>query len=56
MISELELLLVGDAVAGDVRVVSELVCSALKVELAIVLVVEEVDDVEAVDELEVDEL
>ena len=56
MVSVLELLLAGGAVAGDVRVVSELVCGALNVELAIVLVVEEVDDVEAVDELELDEL
>ena len=62
----LELSLAGDALAGDAvagnveagdtEVVSELFCGVLKVELAIVLVAEEVDDVKAVDGLELDEL
>ena len=45
------------ALAGDVGVVSELFCEGvLEVELAITLFVEEVDDVKAVDELDLDEL
>ena len=70
-VSVLELSLAGDVVAGDVEVgdvgvedvgvgvvreVSELFCGVLKVKLAIVLVVEKVDDVKAVGELELDEL
>ena len=45
------------ALAGDIGVVSELFCEGLlEVELAITLFVEEVDDVKAVDKLELDEL
>ena len=48
---------VGDVGVEDVEVVSELLCGGvLEVEVAITLVVEEADDVEAVDELELDEL
>lgn len=67
MVSVLGLAIVGDVGVGDVgvedvgvedvEVVSELPCGAvLEVEVAITLVVEEADDVEAVDELELDEL
>ena len=61
-VSVLELSLAGDAVAGDVRAGdveagSELLFGGvLEVEVAAVLVVKEVDDVKAVDELELDEL
>ena len=56
-VSVLELARVGDAGEGDVEVVSELFCgSVLAIELAIVLVGEEVDDVEAVDEIVLEEL
>ena len=47
------------ALAGDVGVASELFCEGVlevELELAIMLFVEEVDDVKAVDELELDEL
>ena len=47
---------VGDSLAEETEVVSEFFCGVLEVELAIVLVVEEVDDVKAVDKLELDEL
>lgn len=62
MVSVLGLAIVGDVGVGnvgveDVEVVSELLCGGvLEVEIAITLVVEEADDVEAVDELELDEL
>ena len=62
MVSVLVLAIVGDVGVGDVgvedvEVVSELLCGGvLEVEVAITLVVEEADDVEAVDELELDEL
>ena len=46
----------GDVGAEDIGEVSELYCCVLKVELAIVLVVGEVDDVRTVDELELEEL
>ena len=61
-VSVLELSLAGDAVAGDVgpgdvEAGSELLFeSVLEVEVAAVLVVKEVDDVKAVDGLELDEL
>ena len=45
------------ALAGDVGVASELFCEGvLEAELAITVLVEEVDDVKAVDELVLDEL
>ena len=45
------------SLAGDVGVGSELFCEdVLELELAITLFVEEVDDVNAVDELELDEV
>ena len=45
------------ALAGDVGVASEFFCEGvLEVELAITLFVEEVDDIKAVDELELDVL
>ena len=45
------------ALEGDTTAVSELVCGGvLRVELATMLVVEEVDDVKVVNELELDEL
>ena len=47
----------GDVGAGDVEAGSELLLrGVLEVEVAAVLVVKEVDDVNAVDELELDEL
>ena len=52
MVSVLEL-----AVVGDGEVVSELLCGGvLEVEVVITLIGEGDDDVEAVDELELDEL
>lgn len=57
MVSVLGLAIVGDVGVEDVEVVSELLCGGvLEVKIAITLVVEEADDVEAVDELELDEL
>ena len=57
MVSVLGLAIVGDVGVGDVEVVSELLCGVvLKVEVAITLIVDGADDVEAVDELELDEL
>lgn len=56
-VSVLGLALVGDGGEGLVEVVSEILCEGiLDIEFAIVLIIEEVNDIEAADEPMLDEV